>query len=129
MTDSADEDPREQLAHERTEWAEDRTLLANERTFAGWMRTGLASVGVGVGFNALFNKLEPPYLARVIATVFVLTGVLVIITAARSANKVCQRLQAHAARPLGGTRTNLIAALLCLASLGLLAGVWLVALP
>ncbi|QDM41215.1 MULTISPECIES: DUF202 domain-containing protein [Bacteria] len=127
MTDSADEDSRERLAHERTEWAEDRTLLANERTFAGWIRTGLASVGVGVGFHALFDKLEPPYLARVIASVFVLTGVLVFIAAARSAGKVCQRLQAHAARPLGGPRLNLIAGLFSLASLALLAGVWLVA--
>ncbi len=117
---------RTELAEERTEWAEDRTLLANERTFAGWMRTGLAAVGVGVGFHALFGKLEPPYLARIIATVFVLAGVFVFITAARNASKVCARLSAHAARPLGGARVNLIAGLFAAASLASLAGIWLI---
>lgn len=27
------------LAEKRTDWAEDRTVQANERTYAGWMRT------------------------------------------------------------------------------------------
>jgi putative membrane protein len=58
------------LAKDRTDWAEDRTLMANERTFAGWMRTGLASVGLGLGFNALFGKLEPWWIPRLIATIF-----------------------------------------------------------
>jgi hypothetical protein len=35
-----------ELAEERTDWAEDRTILASERTFAGWVRTGLASLAV-----------------------------------------------------------------------------------
>ena len=124
-----DEDvSRNELAAERTEWAEDRTLLANERTFAGWVRTGLASVGLGVGFHALFGKLGPPYLARGIATVFVLIGIFVFIASARNASRVCERLKAHAARPLHGTRMNLLAALLSAASLALLAGIWLMAL-
>ncbi len=129
MTQSDDSTSPNKLASERTEWAEDRTLLANERTFAGWMRTGLASVGLGVGFHALFGKLEPPNLARGIATLFVVTGIFVFLAAARSAAKVCTRLQAHAAHPLGGARLNLIATLLVIASCALLAGVWLVALP
>lgn len=128
MTEPATGPSRNELAAERTEWAEDRTLLANERTFAGWLRTGLAAVGIGVGFQALFGRLEPPYLARIIATVFVLTGVFVFIAAARNASKVCARLQAHAARPLGGARVNLIASLLSAASLALLAGIWLLAI-
>ena len=40
----------------RVDLAEDRTILANERTFAGWLRTGLATVaarhGVQIGFAA-----------------------------------------------------------------------------
>jgi putative membrane protein len=118
---------RTDLAEERTEWAEDRTLLANERTFAGWLRTGLAAVGVGVGFHALFGELDPPYLARGVATVFILTGVFVFMTSAFNANKVCARLRAHSARPLGGASVNLIAGLLSVASMALLAGIWLLA--
>jgi putative membrane protein len=118
-----------QLAEERTDWAEDRTLLANERTFAGWMRTGLAAVGIGAGFQALFGKLEPGYLARSIATVFVLTGIFIFVVAARSAANVCERLKAHAARPLAGLRTNVIATLFVIASIALLVGIWAIALP
>lgn len=119
----------QELAEERTEWAEDRTLLANERTFAGWMRTGLAAVGIGAGFQALFGKLEPAYLARGIATVFVLTGIFIFIVAARSASNVCSRLKSHAANPLGGVRTTIIASLFTLASAALLVGIWAIALP
>ena len=50
---------RTSFAEDRTDWAEDRTAMANERTFAGWMRTALAAIGIGIGFNALFDKLEP----------------------------------------------------------------------
>ncbi len=124
----ADRNSTNQLAEERTEWAEDRTLLANERTFAGWMRTGLAAVGVGVGFHALFGRLEPPNLARIIATVFILAGVFVFVSAARNANRVCSRLQAHTARPLGGASVNLVAGLFAGASLALLAGIWAIGL-
>lgn len=113
------------LAQDRTKWAEDRTLLANERTFAGWMRTGLAAVGIGAGFQALFGKLDPAYLARAIATVFVLAGIFIFVMAARNANQVC----AHAAKPLGGVRVNVIAALFSLASVALLVGIWAIALP
>lgn len=127
MDKGEDHKSRTDLAAERTGWAEDRTLLANERTFAGWLRTGLASVGIGIGFHALFGKLDPPYLARIIATVFVLTGILVFVLAARNANVVCARLQAHTARPLGGSRVNLIAGFFSLGSLALLAGTWLFA--
>jgi putative membrane protein len=117
------------LAQDRTKWAEDRTLLANERTFAGWMRTGLAAVGIGAGFQALFGKLDPAYLARAIATVFVLAGIFIFVVAARNANQVCARLSAHAAKPLGGVRVNVIAALFSLASVALLVGIWAIALP
>ena len=60
------------LAEDRTDLAEDRTLLANERTFSGWARTALASIGIGIGFNALFKPVEPTWVAKAIATLFLL---------------------------------------------------------
>ena len=65
------------LASARTDLAEDRTVLANERTFAGWMRTGLAAVGIGLGFNALFGKMAPEWLPKLIATGFIISGVII----------------------------------------------------
>ena len=68
----ADDTPsRSDLAEDRTDLAEDRTLLANERTFSGWARTALATVGIGLGFHVLFEALEPAWVAKAIATLFV----------------------------------------------------------
>ena len=47
---------RTDLAEDRTEWAEDRTIMANERTFAGWMRTGLAAVGIGLPLPSIARE-------------------------------------------------------------------------
>lgn len=67
---------RTDLAENRTDWAEDRTIMANERTFAGWMRTGLAAAGIGLGFNALFGKLEPLWVPKAIAKLLMIIGFL-----------------------------------------------------
>ena len=122
-TDLAED--RTELAEDRTDWAEDRTLMANERTFAGWMRTGLAAVGIGLGFNALFGKLEPAYLPKAIATVFILIGIFIIYAAQRNGCEVQKRLQAHKAEPLQTMNMQLIAAFMALGSAGLVVGIWL----
>ncbi|PEQ12206.1 hypothetical protein B2G71_13830 [Novosphingobium sp. PC22D] len=113
------------LAQDRTDWAEDRTLMANERTYAGWMRTGLATVGIGIGFNALFARMEPDWLPRALASCFILVGVLIFHLARRKAVAVLKQLSAHSCRPVGSVQISLIAVLLSLASLALLVGIWL----
>lgn len=85
----------ETLAASRTELAEDRTILANERTFAGWLRTSLASIAIGVGFHALFQKMSPPWVPRMIATFFLLLSVAIVVLAERRAAAVMARLQSH----------------------------------
>ena len=116
---------RTDLAQDRTNWAEDRTLMANERTFAGWMRTGLAAVGIGLGFNALFGKMEPAFLPKAIATIFILIGIFVFFAAQRNGCAVQTRLQAHQAEPLQTMNMQLIAAFMALGSAGLAVGIWL----
>jgi putative membrane protein len=121
----ADPDGKE-LARDRTEWAEDRTIMANERTYAGWMRTGLAAVGIGLAFNALFSKLEPSWLPRALATLFILAGVLIFYLARNKACSVLARLSAHYAKPVPTRQISLIAILLSLASLALIVGIWMI---
>lgn len=116
----------DELARERTDWAEDRTIMANERTYAGWMRTGLAAVGIGLAFNALFSKLEPFWLPRSLATLFILSGVLVFYLARNKACAVLTRLSAHYAKPVPSRQINLIAILLSVASLALTVGIWMI---
>lgn len=49
------------LAERRTSLAEDRTILAHEHSYAGWLQTGMAAVGIGPGFNALSDELAPTW--------------------------------------------------------------------
>ena len=76
---------RTSYAEDRTDWAEDRTAMANERTFAGWMRTAFAAIGIGIGFNALFDELEPVWVPKAVATMFILLGIALIYLAQRRA--------------------------------------------
>jgi putative membrane protein len=112
-------------AEKRTDWAEDRTIMANERTFAGWMRTGLAAVGIGLGFNALFGKLEPAWLPKALASVFVVVAVVIFVAAQARALVVARRLEGHKAEPMRGLTMRLVAGAMILASSGLGAAIWM----
>lgn len=135
LTDKNDKDSndlaedRTDLAEDRTDWAEDRTVLANERTFAGWMRTGLAAAGIGLGFNALFGKLQPFWLPRAIASVFILIGILIFYLAQRNGCRVQDRLDSHDSTPMHGMNLRLIAGCMAFGSASLGIGMWLIEMP
>ena len=120
---------RTDLAENRTNWAEDRTLMANERTFAGWMRTGLAAVGIGLGFNALFGKLEPYWVPRSIASLFIGIGIFIFWVAQRNGCSVQQRMESHKAAPIRTSNLKLIAGAMSFASFCLAIGMWTIDLP
>jgi len=98
------------MAKDRTDWAEDRTLLANERTFAGWMRTGLASAGVGLALRAIFGGTDPTWLAKSCSSVFLVISLVIFFAAWRSATRLNRRLDNHAAVPLERTHFTVIVA-------------------
>jgi putative membrane protein len=122
MADSRD---KEKLAEERTDLAEDRTILANERTFAGWIRTGMAAIGIGVGFHALFNTLQPAWVPKAIATAILAIGVLIFVSAERRARAVMNRLQPHEVKTFKAVNLQLITGLLVAAAVALAAALWL----
>ena len=122
MADSPD---KQHLAEERTDFAEDRTILANERTYAGWIRTGLAAVGVGVGFNALFGRLEPEWVPKVIATLLLAIAVVIFLAAERRACAVLSRLSTHEVKAARPQVVRLIAWALIAATAALIAAFWL----
>lgn len=117
---------RTDLSQDRTDWAEDRTVMANERTFAGWMRTGLAAVGIGLGFNAIFGKIEPAWLPKLLATVFIGIGIVIFWLALNKGAAVHKRLDAHSAKPIERSNLKLIAVLMSLGSVGLAGAVWII---
>lgn len=115
---------KEQLAEERTGLAEDRTLLANERTFAGWMRTGFASIAVGVGFN-LLTKMEPVWVPKAIATAFLLIGIAIFVAAERRACSIVARLHAHEVEAVRTGYLKSITGAAVIATLALIGALWL----
>jgi len=119
-----EKDDREDLAEDRTELAEDRTLLANERTFAGWMRTGLSCVAIGLGFHALFNRMEPEWVPKAIATAFLLVAIFVFHAATRRACRVTDRLDAHMVTAFGAMNLRVIAWTMSAATLLLIGAIW-----
>ena len=109
----------------RTDLAEDRTILANERTFAGWMRTALAAIALGVGFHALFRAMEPDWLPRAIATAFLLLAIIIIVSAERRAAAVMKRLGTHVVTTAKPMNLRFLAAAVSLGSAALIAAIWL----
>lgn len=99
-----------ELAKDRTDWAEDRTILANERTFAGWMRTGMASVALAVGLRAVFGEFDPTWVAKTIASLFILTAAYIFWAAQQSACQTLSRLDDTDAHAQPMTRMRILAA-------------------
>jgi putative membrane protein len=66
----ADYDP--ETTESRNRLAEDRTVLANERTYTAWVRTGLAALAAGVGFEKFLAGAMPEPIIRAVAVILIL---------------------------------------------------------
>jgi putative membrane protein len=117
---------RTDWAEDRTDWAEDRTLLANERTFAGWMRTGMTALAVAIGLHAVFGELQPPWIAKATATMFIIVAILVFAAAAQRSHKAQLRIDSHDSASQPAWRMTALAVILCLASLATGGVLWMV---
>lgn len=62
---------------ERTIFAEDRTALANERTYSAWLRTGLGALAAGAAFERLLGPQMPPFVAKGVAGMLILAAVAI----------------------------------------------------
>ncbi|HEU0283960.1 MAG TPA: DUF202 domain-containing protein [Sphingomicrobium sp.] len=120
MTESGAQNPS------RTDLAEDRTILANERTFAGWVRTALACIALGIGFHALFQKMQPAWLPRGIATAFLLLAILLVALAEWRAAAVTKRLSTHIVSTARPMNLRIIAAIVALGAAALIGAIWLI---
>lgn len=123
-----EEHPKQARAQERTDLAEDRTVLANERTFASWFRTGFAAVAIGLAFQALFLRMEPAWVPRAIATLFVALGMFLFVAAERRACKVLSRLSPHQVKAFNHGRLRLMMIVANVGAAALIAAMWLLPL-
>ncbi|NNE57456.1 MAG: DUF202 domain-containing protein [Hellea sp.] len=122
MTETSE---KNRLANERTDMAEDRTVMANERTFAGWMRTGLATMGIALGFNALFGRLQPEWVPRAIATGFLLVAILIFISGYQRASKVFNRLNTHSVERISRRGIFAVMITMVIGAVALIGAVWI----
>lgn len=112
------------LAEDRTDWAEDRTIQANERTFAGWMRTGMASLALALGLKAVFGDFEPTWIAKAVATFFVAIAILIFWVARSKACATLERLNAHRSQPVGRRDFTVLSIALTLGAILVAAILW-----
>ena len=112
------------LAEDRTDWAEDRTILAMERTFAGWMRTGMACVGVALGLKAVFSGFEPTWVPKLVANVFVVVAVFIFWSARNKSCQTVRRLDEHATNAQGTRNMTITAVVLTAGSIAVGAILW-----
>ena len=128
MAEDDPEDERDrstQWAEFRTDLAEDRNLMAMERTFAGWMRTAFAAIGIGLGFRAVFGEFDPPWLAKAVATLFIIGGGWLAITAERRACRTMARLDSHQYEGISRPNFRIMAFAVATGSAVLTAGLWI----
>ncbi|MEO8547296.1 MAG: DUF202 domain-containing protein [Sphingomicrobium sp.] len=114
-----------ELAQSRTDMSEDRTILANERTFSGWLRTGFGAIGVGLAANVLFNRIEPSWVPKSIATAFLAIAILIFVAAERRDLRVLVRLHAHRIEAEKLSAIRVITIVIVTATALLIAAIWL----
>lgn len=124
--ENCDEDEAsEALAQDRTNMAEDRTIMAVERTFAGWMRTAFASIGIGLAFRVLFGELQPPWLAKAIASMFIALAIFLALNAEKRARRSLERMRTHAVDSPDLPRFRILTWTISAGAAALIAGLWL----
>lgn len=123
--DDAGEDASTRWAEFRTDLAEDRTIMAMERTFAGWMRTAFAAIGIGLGFKAVFGAFDPPWLAKAIATMFILAGAGLALSAQKRACATMSRLHSHEMERPSSPNFKLLGYAVAVGAVLLVAGLWI----
>jgi putative membrane protein len=89
--------------------------LAKERTFAAWLRTGLATAGLGILAVKAMPSVEPRWLVRTLGIMFVSTGGIILLLGFRTYYGTLRRLEEEGFR---GTPAWFIGALTVVLALG-----------
>lgn len=111
-------------AEKRTDLAEDRTAQATERTFFGAIRTAFGAIGLAIAFHVLFGDFEPPWLARGIATVFLVLAAGIAFIAGRRARESFENLTLHEVKTVRKQWIGTLSWSVVIASGILIVGLW-----
>lgn len=73
--------------------ADDRTLMAEERTFSAWVRTGLTSLATGLAIVKLMPETQPAWIVPALGSVLVIVGGLAFAFAFLGYRNGCRNWQ------------------------------------
>lgn len=104
-------------AEKRIDWAEDRTIMANERTFSSWMGTGLGAIGVAIGLKAVFGAFEPTWAAKLVASIFLAVAIAIFWSARHQACKTFARLSERDIEATPARNYTLLASIMTIAAI------------
>ncbi len=105
--------------------ADDRTVLANERTYAAWLRTGIAALVAGLAVEKLQGDLMPFWAVNGIAAALVTFSAVSFILGTWRYYRMEQKLQGLTTHPLPTAVILVISAMLAMAAaLGAVAVFW-----
>ena len=116
----------EHAAEEQPDYAEHRTLLANERTYAAWVRPGLTALAAGIAFERFIPGRIPGWSVRVIAVILIIFGAACFWLALWRYRHLGIRLPHLNAVTISPPLIATLTLLLIAASLLALAGLWMV---
>jgi putative membrane protein len=130
MTDRNDPGARAPGAGDgANDYALDRTVLANERTYTAWIRTGLTALAAGVAIEKFMVDVIPPWGVRAIAVILIgFSAVAFFVAAWRYTHLGIKLGRADVKRvPLVVTIGTSLILIAC--ALIALAGLWMVTPP
>ncbi len=98
--------------------------MGNQRTFSGWMATGLGAIGVAIGMKAVFGAFEPTWAAKVVATIFLVIAIVLFRAARRQACKTRKRLNDTDAESAPGESCTTLATMMTFGAIATGAILW-----
>ena|SRR5579859_2173551 len=114
----------EDSAERTTRLAADRNILAAERTYAAWVRTGLFALASGVGARALLEAILPPWLVRADASLLIAFSVFCFAAAIWRHLNPGPPPPAPDVRRIPGLVLITVNVFLAIVSLAALVGIW-----
>ena len=102
------------------------SVLANERTYAAWTRTGITAMAAGLGIERFLGGVIPDYIVRAISMSLLLFSILAFILGIWRYIHVGSRLKSNRVSGAPSPILLLMSIMLCFVSLMALIGLWLV---
>lgn len=100
-------------------------MLAHERSFASWLRTGMAPAGIALGFHAICKSVEPTWVGKTIASAFLVIAILSFLSAQHRACRATGKLEPRLVVALRPVRIRLLCWSLVGATMLLGLAIWL----